>query len=372
MSDLQVALLAIGIAVIAAVVAYNKWQEIRLGRKSERDFAGRHSDVLLEDSAPATRSAAPDFEHAARDATERVEHTLGDSESTAAAEPEASDPGRVRRTQAALDSTVDYIVTLDCPRPIEGSALAQHARKMVGAGFLKPVHWEGYDDADAVWRPVTSDGRRFMRARVGLQLTNRAGPVTEEELNAFRGSLEEVAVALGARAGFPDIAEATARAQALDRFCAEVDMQIGLSVISDSAQTFSGSEIQATAEGAGFAIGRDGRFHCRAEDGAELYTLANLEPMPFHAETIKSLKTNGVTVLFDVPRVPASPTAFRRYMEFARELERTLGGALVDDDRKAIGQAALDAIAQRLGEIHRAMAAKRIQAGGPLALRLFS
>jgi FtsZ-interacting cell division protein ZipA len=79
-----------------------------------------------------------------------------------------------------------------------------------------------------------------------------------------------------------------------------------------------------------------------------------------------------VTALFDVPRVNASPAAFRRFIDFAHQLEQALGGVLVDDNRKPIGQAALEAIGQQLEGIHQTMAARGIPAGGPLALRLFS
>jgi hypothetical protein len=45
---------------------------------------------------------------------------------------------------------------------------------------------------------------------------------------------------------------------------------------------------------------------------------------------------------------------------------------LVDDNRKPIGQAALEAIMQQLERIHATMDARGIPAGGPVALRLFS
>lgn len=371
MSDLQLALLAIGVAVIAGVVAYNKWQEAQLRRKSERAFASRHTDVLLNASAPAP--AAPD---AARQPAEpatpppdrSIEHTLGDPVAVPAEATQAVVPPP---PAAVLDSAIDYIAELRCARPVEGAVLAQHAHALVDEGLIKPVHWEGADSTHNSWRPIAPEGR-YDRVRAGLQLTNRAGPIAEDEVLAFCGSLQEVALAIGAEADFPDAAAAVSRALALDRFCAEVDVQIGLSVIGSDTHTFSGSKIRAAAESAGLAIGRDGRFHRRAEDGAELFTLANVEPMPFHAETMKTLQTRGVTVLFDVPRVPAGMSPFRRYIEFAHQLEHALGGMLVDDNKKPIGQAALEAISQQLDQIHRTMSAHGIPAGGPLALRLFS
>ena len=73
---------------------------------------------------------------------------------------------------AGLDPAVDYIVELDCPRPVSGADLAEHADTLLGDGLVRPVHWEGYDDARELWRPVTPDGRypRLMRALGGVKL----------------------------------------------------------------------------------------------------------------------------------------------------------------------------------------------------------
>jgi len=119
-------------------------------------------------------------------------------------------------------------------------------------------------------------------------------------------------------------------------------------------------------------FGKDGRFHRLSEGGAELFGLANVEPMPFHAETMRGLATQGVTVFLDVPRAPAAAMTFRAYVEFARKAEQSLGGTLVDDNHKPINQAALDAIAMRLEAIHKTMTARGVVAGGAVALRLFS
>ncbi len=379
MTDLQLALLAIGAVVIVAVVAYNRWQEVQLRRASERAFASRHEDALMAEpplataAAPATAgpvsapAGAPPLP-----ADERIEHTLDDQAPGLAAglgAPEEAPPHAIEA--AVLDPAVDYIVELDCARPIDAAALAPHAQGLVDEGLIKPIHWEGYEAAAAAWRPLRPSAR-YERMRAGLQLTNRAGPVTEEDLRAFSSALQEVALAIAGQPAFPDPAAAADRARELDRFCAAVDVQIGLSVIGSDAHTFSGSKIRGLAESAGCVIGRDGRFHRRAEDGSELFSLANLEPMPFHAETIRTLQTRGVTVLLDVPRVPASATAFRRFIDFAHQLEHALGGVLVDDERKPIGQVALEAIVRQLEHIHSTMAARSIPAGGPLALRLFS
>jgi len=364
MSDLQLGLLAIGVAVVAGVIAYNRWQEARLRRRTEGAFASRHDDALLRGGGATPAARVPAAEPARVDRT--LEHTL-----VVDLPPPQAPEAAAAMAATGLDPAVDYIAELACARPVAGAELARQAEALLEEGLVRPVQWEGYDEARALWRPVGPE-TRYGRLRVGIQLTSRAGPIEDEDLAAFCGEVQEVALAIAAQADFPDTDEAVARAQELDRFCAGVDVQIGLSVIGSESHAFSGSKLRSLAESAGMAIGRDGRFHRYAEDGTELFSLSNLEPMPFHAETMKTLQTRGVTALFDVPRVSASPSAFRRFIDFAHQLEQALGGVLVDDNRKPIGQAALEAIGQQLEGIHGTMAARGIPAGGPLALRLFS
>jgi hypothetical protein len=355
------------VAVVAGVIAYNKWQETKLRRRTEAAFGPRHGDALLRGSAgdDAGESRRVAAGAGPEPVVHTIEHTLAED-----APPPSREPPQGALSAATLHPEVDYVVELACPRAVAGAEVATHARAMVDEALLKPVHWEAYDEARSVWRPVGTEGR-YLRLRVGLQLANRTGPVTEDDLLAFCGEVQEVALALAAEADFPDTDAALERAAALDRFCSDVDLQVGLSVIGSESHTFSGSKIRALAESAGLAIGRDGRFHRASDDGAELFSLANLEPMPFHPETIKTLQTRGVGVYFDVPRVRASAAAFRRFIDFAHHLEQALGGVLVDDNRKPIGQAALEAIGQQLERIHQTMEARGIPAGGPLALRLF-
>jgi hypothetical protein len=249
--------------------------------------------------------------------------------------------------------------------------ILKQAETLAHAGLARPIHWEGFDSAFGGWeRPAAQKG--YARVRAGLQLANRGGPATAEEIGAFFEGMQEIALALSAEINLPDPAEAAQRGADLDRLCSEVDVQVGLNVVATGGETLPGTKIRALAESAGMQYGKDGRFHRLSEGGAEVFGLANLEPMPFHAETMRGLATQGVTVLLDVPRAPATPATFRAYVEFARKAEQSLGGSLVDDNRKPINQAALDSIAMQLEAIHNTMSARGIPAGSPLALRLFA
>ena len=55
MNELQVSLLAIGVVVIFAVLAFNRWQERKYRRQAEQRFASQHDDVLLHPEASKER-----------------------------------------------------------------------------------------------------------------------------------------------------------------------------------------------------------------------------------------------------------------------------------------------------------------------------
>jgi ZipA, C-terminal FtsZ-binding domain len=380
MSDLQLGLLAIGVVVVAGVIAYNKLQETRLRRKVQGDFGSRHDDVLLG----GRRSPEPSPAEGMPDAAERrtlprdIEHTLADDALQPAPRPEASPPaaaptaaGAAQGGPRVLEEAVDFIVSVECPSAASGADILKHAQTLAHEAMRRPIHWEALDPGHGEWEQPSGQ-KRYRRVRAGIQLTSRAGPATEADIGAFCLGVQEIGLALGADLDMPDPEEAVRRAADLDRFCADVDVQVGLNVVAADAETFPGTKIRALAESAGMQYGKDGRFHRLSEGGAELFGLANLEAMPFHAETMRTLATRGVTILLDVPRAPPAASTFRAYVEFARQAEHSLGGTLVDDNRKPINQAALDSIAMQLEAIHKTMSARGIEPGGPLALRLFS
>ena len=375
MSELQLGLVVIAAVILVAVLAYNKYEQIRLRRRTQAAFGSAHPDVLLADAAPSTEAEGPGVS-----VDMRVEHTLGDyvtekkpevpSDPTGFIEPLSSRPQTVSLRYAALDARIDFVVGFDLPRPISGEDIAQHALAALDPGLRKPVHWEGYDSSAKSWLAIQPQ-HRYEQVRVGLQLVNRAGPVDEDEIAAFMSGLQELALALAAQLEVTDVDTAYEAALGLDAFCADHDIQIGLSVLGREGLTLAGTKIRALAESNGCVLAKDGRFHKLNEHGVSIYTLGNTEPMPFHPETLKSLSTRGVSLTLDVPRAPGIPNTFRNFIEFAKQLAQALDGVLVDDDRKALSDAAIEQIAVQLNVIHQAMAARGIPAGGPAALRLF-
>ena len=158
----------------------------------------------------------------------------------------------------------------------------------------------------------------------------------------------------------------------LDEFGAEVDILVGVNVIALEQDTFPGTKIRALAEAGGFKLAHDGTFQYFNEHGAVLYTLSNQESAPFSADDMKHLTTHGLTLLFDVPRIPNGLRSFDHMILFARQLADSLKGMLVDDNLRPLTDDGVAKIKQQISTIYAKMDKYGIPAGSARAQRLFS
>ena len=358
MSDLQISLLGIGACVVAGVYLFNSWQERQFRRRAEEAFAGEHADVLMPAAAP--RGEAAD---------ERVEPKL---ETPPAAAPLSRPATAPARGAIALDPLIDYVVEVELAAANDGKDLHDELIALT-ADWGKTVLVAGYDPAAGEWRAGDKgDGKPAMRLRFALQMCNRAGCIETARLTAFRTAVMLWAQRQDGTAKCLDVADAHALAVQLDRFCADVDIAIGINVVAQGGGSFSGTKIRALAEAGGLRLESDGVFYLRSDDGETLFALDNHEPMPFVPEQMKALVTSGVTFLLDVPRVPDALRRFDVMLVTARNFAATLGGVLADDNRTALTDEAIDKIRRQLTGILAKMEAGQIAAGGARALRLFS
>ncbi|MEQ1883277.1 MAG: cell division protein ZipA C-terminal FtsZ-binding domain-containing protein, partial [Burkholderiales bacterium] len=212
----------------------------------------------------------------------------------------------------------------------------------------------------------------FSAVRCAIQLVDRAGPIGMETLSRFREKVAAAAQNLSATAEIPEIEPALERAAELDRFCAEVDVQLGINVVARSGEIFAGSKIRALAEASGMKLQLEGEFQLHDAGKALVYCLVNQQPPPFGTDNIRNLTTPGVTFLFDVPRTRDGLETFERMVTASRSMADALDGLITDDNRAVLNDAGLDKIREQLRSIYSTMEDYGIQAGGSLALRLFS
>ena len=399
MTDLQMGLIGLGGAAVVGVLAYNKWQEHKHRKLAQELLSARQADVLLDEAAADDRadeyageaSRAIGDSHlppavagaTARAGQERVEPLLREasalaerasgSDADAAGETvHAAHPAHPTSAPLCLVSpAIDYIAAIEVSEPAAAYQIRE-AQRAALARLGKTVNWIGFNEHSREWEPILEDGDgAYRHIRVGLQLVDRKGPVRDGDLSIFHVAIQDLATELMGVAELPLREPALQLASQLDEFCAGVDIQIGVNVISQG-QVFPGTKLRTLAESAGMVIDADGRFARFDDEGNLLFVLLNQETQGFSAESMRAMSTHGVTFLLDVPRVASGDRVLTQMLELGRRFADSLHGALVDDNRRPLSESAIEPIRRQVVQYQTAMAHRQLPAGGTLARRLFS
>ena len=267
------------------------------------------------------------------------------------------------------DPDIECVVTLRTAQPVPAGAIAAGLTARLG----KPLRWFGHRGNGAGWTPITKDtAGTFDQFASCLLLADRNGPVSQAQLETFVRVLGELAPALPAEFAAPDIDAEAARAETLDALCADLDVQIGLSVVKSDTAPIAGTRLRGVAEAAGFQLAAGGRFEYMSEEsGIVEYSLQNLRNEPFTADSLRLTATHGVVFLLDVPRLPDPVRAFDRMKMAAKRMAHTLGGELVDDNQRALDDAALAKIRAQVEAAAGKLRDAYIAPGSARALALF-
>ena len=339
MTEFQLGLLLIGVLAIVGVIVFNRVQERLATKRAERAFGSQHADVLLGES-PQRRE--PTLEPSTR----KLEHDAGAS------------------TPALPDEALDYVIALSCARPLSGAAFLEYWGPLEHR-FAKRVLAAGLDDG-STWRRIAhGDPTAYSAFRAALQLVSRAGVVNEGELIEFRSEVENLAASLGASVAAPEMKQAMDHARELDQFCADADIQIVLNLVATAGSAFPAAKLESAIAAAGLGREPDGQHALRDADGRVLYAV--------YAEQGESDgEISKLAFSLDVPRVPEVRKTYESMVRFAHQLAAGLGGALIDDNGRALDEQSLSAIGAELETVRRALEGRRLPPGGALALRLFS
>lgn len=419
MTELQMGLIGLGVAAVFGVFGYNKWQEMRQRKVAEAVLKPHHEDVLLAKGGKTEPEAVPAVQversepeiriEASEPLVERVEPVFTDPTPTevvddmamaledtpmpempviaqpapgvppvvakpAVSQPEADDGAEVEAgnvPDALLDPRLEFVVTMELVEPVSSFQIL-HSQRSALHRLNKPVHWIGFNEKKREWQRLKPDAElELRRLRVGLQLVNRLGPVSEGDLVIFTNAMQALADELMAVADMPP-SNVLDQAAEIDRFCAAVDLEIGLNLVSRGS-AFPGTKIRALSEAAGMVLGADGLFTRYDDAGRAQFSLQNFESTPFSPDALRNLTTHGLTFLLDVPRVDHGERVFMQMTEVAKRFADTLQGALVDDNRQPLSDSQLDHIRREfIGKPQATMASFGLAAGSPQALRLFS
>lgn len=354
MSEFQLSLLIIGLVVVAGVYLYGLWQQWRY--RSSRDGA-----VELQTDDPAAKT--PPGERtitAVDDERDPLAKLEGDSGASSADE-----------VCGLLNDATDYVVTLLLKSPRTPAVMEDLWQRRFDFG--KNIHACGLNNSSGLWERLIPESEQNYRAfRIGLQLVDRAGSVSEMRLAGFRDLLADIAAQLKIEVRLPLVEDAVQRAQELDRFCADVDQMIGINLLTSSDRKLFGTEVASAAERQGMSLQADGTFHLLDAQGATLFSLSASDGSTFQHHTLNQTRVDSLTLLLDIPRVTEPVRCFDGMVALARELARTLRTTMADDQRVALSDGAIAQIRSRVAATEDLMLVGHITPGSAQALRLFA
>lgn len=404
LTELQIGLIALGVAGIGAVVGYNMWQEKRHRQTAERALGETHADVLIDPPDAPPRRLEPTLDFDLSDdsapmsdpsATQPVrrdvqEPVLADEPVTDITEPLTSFaadqtvagwtdavPAAAaidERAGAAVDgwadAQVEELITIEFEAPVAATEF-QRTWNDLTQTLAVTMRLRGRDEHAGRWLPLTAQtAGALSKVELAVQLADRRGALSEASVSALAHALQGVADRFLAVVHFPDVRELLGRARELDSFAASVDVQIGLNLVAGES-LISGTKLRGLAEAQGFTLS-GGQFHARDDVGNTLYTLCSLDAEQFSADTMKALQTQGVTLLLDVPTVADGARQFDRMVMVAEQFAHTLGARVVDDNRQPLSPASLALIRGKVAEFQARMVQFGIKPGSESANRLFS
>jgi hypothetical protein len=258
-------------------------------------------------------------ERSARRAIERAFDSRAE-DMLAHAPPERREPTLEKAPAHPVpDSRVDYVIELKPARAL-AAATVQEGWRPIDQRFGRRAFLA---TSDGVWRAA-------------LQLVSRAGAVSEAELIEFRSAVESLAARLGASAAAPETRPALEAARKLDRACADGDIQVALHVVGEGV----------------------------TPDAID----ADLGEQPFQVVR----REDGVTLVLDVALTRDLGASYEAMARAGRSLAAAHNARLVDDRGNPLDERSLAAIGAQLETVRQTLAARGIETGSPLALRLFS
>ena len=211
---------------------------------------------------------------------------------------------------------VDYVIELGLTRAVSPAEVHEG--------------WAGIERRFS--RRAFLDEQSPAHLRAAIQLLSRNGVLSDTELLEFRSMVETLGAQLGAVVRAPEMRAALDAARELDKTCAEADIQVALHVV-------------------GIGTGS-----------------APFAGQPFHA----SAREDGVTLTLDVARTPEPARSYETMARAGRQLAQARGGRVIDDEGRELDERALAAIGRELEAVRQRLAGCGIEAGSPLALRVFS
>lgn len=420
MSDLQIALIAIGALIILAVLILNWWQERRFHRQVQSQFADIKSDALLPESAAQTpldseahedglisekddtQSGLEDGVYDIADAQDADNFTINvavkiDAEDapafdtlTVTADSEEPQPSQTIE-EVAPSAPAEPKVSAGLPSmllsKIDTTALLYLAKESTRLTLKESLQglFDGLDkpffihalDKNQAWQVLDDDDTQtyqpVLRVACSLQLADRGGAVTRSTLSRFQLAVTELALKINADLEWQDIESIQLQANELDEFCIAVDKTVGFHLSHGENGAFSAAKLTALAEAHGLAANDAGCLQAFNPQSAKpSFIIFNTENQLTAFNAASDALIKSVIFQLDIPRVDECTLAFKQMVKVAKSLAVDLNANLLDANNRILNDQQIEQIFQQVDSIQDTMRLRGIEPGSEAALRLFS
>jgi hypothetical protein len=256
---------------------------------------------------------------------------------------------------SVLCDDFDYLIEFALPSLQSGERLLALTAAHRRAGG-KPMAFDGLLTTGQ-W-VVLQPGELYVSLRAGLLLANRHGPLNAMEFSDFGNFAQDLSKQLDCEVTLADMPRILSRARDVDRRCAELDAQLGVSIQTSSVT--SPAMLAAVATEQGLSERGGGRFAKLDDKGGTLFTLSFGD------------RGDKLAMLLDVPRANAQHRPWQQMLHCAESLAQRLDGQLVDDTGKPLPESVWGQIEEQLRQRYWALDAAGIEPGSARALRLFN
>jgi hypothetical protein len=368
MSELQMALVGLGVLLVLVVWGYNLWQEKKLRRQASDMLPKAAQDVLMVGREASSERNEPSVY------ADEPDELIEPSFAPPAPSPKVEQESPVSPLPAEwADGAADCLLRIEFVDPVPVASLWAE-RATMAAGIDKPMQWLGLDEKSGRWRALLpQDPGSVIQLAIALQLTDRRGPIGEVTLSAFLGGAHQLAQRFAGLVELPELGPLLQRANELDAFCAGVDLQLSVQVMprSGSLNDLLGTKLMPLIGNAG--LREEGERYVSVDgDGVERFALVCMNAAGVPVTHFETAALAGMSFALDVPRVVNGAVVFDQMMAMANQCAEALGGQVTDAHKNPLPAAKLTAIRGRIAEVQTQMAAQGMPAGSMRALRLFS
>jgi hypothetical protein len=365
--DLQIALYLVGALIIFALFLTNFLR----GRRLKKQMMASLTQAVMQETLTSGGMKEPHFGQLdSQEEKSSQEDTSSTDGPHLVNTHSAEDQTRDNHYNSRIDPNIDCVVALKFELLIKGAELLE-----------KMAHWpsvpqyriacEGLWELDekSSWEQIESK-HDYRELQVSMQLANRRGPVSKEDLAEFLGLAAQLANEVDAEIDLPPMQNVLSDAQDLDHFAVQCDIQLSFSVVPNMI-SWSTKEVETVLAKNGFLLSRDGLFFNHFSQNQLLFK-AQIPGLNFLTDDLQTQRIKSIIFALDVPLVPNECQAFTKMYKSSAAIASELDGRVLDDNGNVLEANSIDVIIAQLEPIYALMQERQILPGSATALRLFS